>query len=119
VDGGEELELLLAVQHPLEVEGQARPAPPVVPVRDGLQEGHRGHDAAGLFRRVALVVVQRIIVLDRARELLDLAALHVHGHGLARPADCALVDRHRILLGGRAEPRRECSRGPDRGAIPR
>src|SRR5580704_1652622 len=105
VDRGEELEFLLAVQHALEIEGQARPAPPVVPVRNGLQERHRGHDAAGLFRRVALVVVQRIIVLDRARELPDLAALHVHRHGLARPADCILVDRHRILLGGRAEPR--------------
>src|SRR6185295_11409651 len=104
VDRGEELELLLAVQHALEVEGQTRAAPPVVPVGDGLQECHRGHDAAGLPGRVAFIVVQRIIVLDGACELPDLAALHVHGHGLARPADCALVDRHRILLGGRAEP---------------
>src|SRR4026209_269654 len=100
VDGGEELELLLAVQHTLEVEGQARPAPPVlVPVGDGLQERHRRHDAARLLGGVALVEVQRIVVLDRARELLDLAALDVHGHGLARPAPGAPVDRHRILLG--------------------
>src|SRR6266849_942049 len=73
------------------------PPAPVVPVAGRLQESHGRHDAAGLARGVRLVAVEWVVVLDGAGELPDLPALHVHRHGLALPADEALVDRHGFL----------------------
>src|SRR3989442_1267734 len=69
----------------------------VFPVAGRLQERHGRHDAAGLARGVRLVEVEWVVVLDGAGELPDLPALHVHRHGLALPADEALVDRHGYL----------------------